>query len=174
MGLLSVYLIKKELFNGETESITMKFQQKYITECTEVTTPEHYLWVSVLSKAAHDAVYGSDWREAKIAIAWFKGMGSGFKEVCSFAGKDPLYVHKRMIKAILKRETDMEMRRNGGRYYVKETRQPVPHFHSHYRGGLKRGPYNTQPKRKVGRPRTKNSKYVIMGRKGGRPKLYGV
>ena len=65
--------------------MTKIFQQKYITEQEDTTSPEHYLWISVLSKAAHDAIYGSDWREAKKAINWFKDMGTGFKEVCSYA-----------------------------------------------------------------------------------------
>ena len=60
----------KELLIGATESITMGiFQQKYITEQEDTTSPEHYLWISVLSKAAHDAIYGSEWREAKKAIS---------------------------------------------------------------------------------------------------------
>ena len=49
-----------------------KFQQKYATEKEDTTTPEHYLWVSVLTKAAHDALYSSDWRESRQAIEWFK------------------------------------------------------------------------------------------------------
>ena len=48
------------------------FDQKYATESEDPTSPEHYLWISVLTKAAHDALYSSDWREAKIAIEWFK------------------------------------------------------------------------------------------------------
>jgi hypothetical protein len=45
-----------------------KFQQKYeATESNLPPTPEQELWVSVLSKAAHDAIYTSDWREARIS-----------------------------------------------------------------------------------------------------------
>ena len=86
----------------------MKTRQKYLTEAEDTTTPEHYLWTSVLSKAAHDAIYGSDWREAKSAIAWFKEMGKGFKEVCELAGRDPSSVHRKMQSPIEKRETHME------------------------------------------------------------------
>ena len=50
-----------------------KFQQKYErTESNQPQTPEQYLWTSVLSKAAHAAIYTSDWLEARKAIAWFK------------------------------------------------------------------------------------------------------
>ena len=75
-----------------------KFLQKETIETYRTNTPEQYLWVSVLSKAAHDAIYGSDWREARLALAWFKDMGAGFREVCAYAGKDPRYVYKKMEK----------------------------------------------------------------------------
>lgn len=122
---------------GETESIRMKIQRKYLTEAEDTTTPEHYLWISVLSKAAHDAIYCSDWREAKSAIAWFKEMGKGFKEVCELAGRDPSSVHKKMQNPIKKRETHMEMIRVEGRYYVKDTKPLPTQYHSHYRGRTK-------------------------------------
>ena len=112
--------------------------QKYTTEKEDTTTPEHYLWVSVLSKAAHDAIYSSDWRESKTAITWFKDMGTGFKKVCELAGRDPQYVHNRIIKKIKERESHMEMVRTGQRYYVKNN-EGLPRggkvYHSHYRGG---------------------------------------
>tara|TARA_R110000824_G_scaffold212191_1_gene398377 strand:+ start:576 stop:953 length:378 start_codon:yes stop_codon:yes gene_type:complete len=114
-----------------------KFQQKYLTEQEDTTSPEHYLWISVLSKAAHDAIYGSDWREAKSAIAWFKEMGKGFKEVCELAGRDPFSVHKKMQNPIKKRETHMEMVRREGRYYIKDTKPLPTQYHSHYRGRTK-------------------------------------
>ena len=40
------------------------YAQKTLSEINESGTSEHELWVAVLSKAAHDAIYGSDWREA--------------------------------------------------------------------------------------------------------------
>ena len=154
------------------------FQQKYITEPLDDVTPEHCLWISVLSKAAHDAIYSSDWRESKLAIAWFKGMGSGFREVCELAGKNPQYVHTKMQKAIREREADMEMVRNGQRYYVKTTKI-FPQHHSHYRARVKgsRGPYKKRKKHLMGNAyykakREKDLRMVLQGRKGGRPRMY--
>jgi len=158
--------------------MTRIFQQKYLTEAEDSTTPEHCLWTSVLSKAAHDAIYSSDWREAKSAIAWFKGMGNNFKDVCYFAGKDPNYVHKKMELPIARRENHMEMVRNGTRFYVKETVQPPIKHRSHYRGTgpRKRGPYKKK-KHLMGNSyykakREKDLRMVLQGSKGGRPKLY--
>ena len=122
---------------GETESMMTKFQQKYLTEQEDTTSPEHYLWTSVLSKAAHDAIYSSDWREAKLAISWFKGMSRGFREVCELAGRDPSSVHRKMQISIEKREAHMERVRNGGHYYVKETTPPETRYYSSYRGRTK-------------------------------------
>ena len=121
---------------GETESI-MRIQQKYLTEKEDTETPEYSLWISVMSKAAHDALYNSDWREAKLAISWFKSMGAGFREVCGYVGKDPHYVYKKMEKPIKEREQHMEMVRYGGRYYVKETTPLATQHYSHYRGRTK-------------------------------------
>ena len=58
------------------------YAQKTLSEINESGTSEHELWVAVLSKAAHDAIYGSDWREARLAIAWFKGRGVNFRVIC--------------------------------------------------------------------------------------------
>ena len=180
MELQLLYRTTKELLIGEAESImTGTFQSKHITEKEDTTTPEHYLWTSVLSKAAHDAIYGSDWREAKLAIAWFKGMGSGFKEVCELAGKDPNYVHTKMLLPIAKRENHMEMVRTGQRFYVKETKPLATKYHSYYRStnatrsqGKKRG--RPPHKWRCGAQKTKDRKMVLRGMKGGRPKLYVV
>ena len=155
------------------------FQQKYITEATDNRSPQHTLWISVLSKAAHDAIYGSDWTEAKLAISWFKGMGMGFRDVCSYAGKDPKYVYQRMEKPIADREAHMEMVRNGQRLYVKDTVQPETRHRSHYRGAgpRKRGSYKKKKKHLMGNSyykakREKNLRMVLQGRKGGRPRMY--
>jgi hypothetical protein len=157
------------------------FEQKYLTEQEDVTTPEHCLWISVLSKAAHDAIYGSDWREAKIAINWFKDQTSNFKEVCNLAGKDPAYVYRRMQKPIKEREEHMEMVRTGQRYYVKGTKKLPTQHHSHYRGKGpgSRGPYKKKKKHLMGNAyykakREKDLRAVIRGSKGGRPRLYGI
>ena len=154
-----------------------KFQQKYEkTESTLPKTPEQELWVSVLSKAAHDAIYSSDWREARYAITWFKDKKSDFKKVCTFAGFNSDYVHWKMTDPIAKRESNMEWVRTGNRYYVKDN-VGLPRggkvYHSHNRIGKKRGPYNVKKKKgKVGRPRKKNPWFVKIGKLGGRPKMY--
>jgi hypothetical protein len=127
----------------------MKIKQQFVTEQEDTTSPEHYLWTSVLSKAAHDAIYCSDWKEAKLAMAWFNDMGAGFKEVCGYAGKDPFYVHKKMIAPIAHRKAHMKMIRNGARYYVEETTPPETQHHSYYRGTNT----TTRAGRKRGRPK---------------------
>ena len=88
------------------------FSQKSLTEIKEEGTPAHELWVTVLSKASHDALYCTDWRESRIAIAWFKAGGFNFRKVCEYAGRDPSYVHKVMKLPIQKRENEMNGRRN--------------------------------------------------------------
>jgi hypothetical protein len=69
------------------------------------------------------------------------------------AGRNPTYVQDKVRKVIL--------RKNGWNVDVPLT--------SHYRQG---------PKRARGRPKKKrltgNSYYAAMGKKGGRPKLYGI
>jgi len=84
------------------------FSQKSATEIKEEGTPEHELWVTVLSKAAHDALYCSDRRESRLAISWFKRAGANFRQVCEYAGHEPKYVHRRMELPIKRREKEME------------------------------------------------------------------
>ena len=170
-------------------------QQKYATEQEDTTTPEHCLWVSVLSKAAHDALYSSDWFESRQAISWFKAQRADFRKVCELAGKDPNYVYTHIIKKIKNRELHMEWVRTGQRYYVKDNdarcRDGII-FHSHYRANYKphspRGPYKKRgrPKKKhltgnayyaakAGKEKKKrNLYYSNMGAKGGRPRIYNV
>ena len=165
-----------------------KFQQKYATEKEDLTSPEHYLWISVLSKAAHDALYSSDWFESRQAISWFKSQRSDFKKVCELAGRDPNYVYTHIIKKITKREAHMEFIKTGQRYYVKDNeglcRGGIV-YHSHYRHGKKRGPYKKRKKKhltgnayyaaKAGKEMKKrNLYYSNMGAKGGRPRMYNV
>jgi hypothetical protein len=168
-----------------------KFQQKHKTEQEDITSPEHYLWTSVLCKAAHDALYSSDWFESRKALEWFKAQREDFRKVCELAGRDPNYVHHHIIKKIKEREAHMEWVKTGQRYYVKDNeglcRGGIV-YHSHYRHGKKRGPY-----KKRGRPKKKhltgNSYYAAkagkemkkrnlyyqgMGAKGGRPRIYNV
>ena len=96
------------------------FDQKHVTEQEDTTSPEHYLWVNVLTKAAHDALYCSDWRESRMAIEWFKRKGSNFKKVCEYAGKNPDYVYHKMIEQIQQRELEMKSVKHGSRLYVKD------------------------------------------------------
>ena len=156
------------------------FQQKYITEQEDKKTPEHTLWISVLSKAAHDAIYTSDWTEARKAMNWFKDQGSGFREVCELAGRDPNYVHSHIIDKILEREKYMIAVKNGNRVYAKNNpyKKPRKIYHSHYRTGVKRGPYKKK-KHLTGNSyyaakRKKDPYYVKMGKLGGRPRMYDV
>jgi len=83
------------------------FSQRSVTEVREEGTPEHDLWVSVLSKAAHDAIYCTDWRESRLAIAWFKSGNYNFRKVCEYAGREPAYVHRVMELPIKRREKEM-------------------------------------------------------------------
>ena len=86
------------------------FSQKSSTEIREEGTAEHDLWVTVLSKAAHDALYCTDWRESRIAISWFKTGGSNFRKVCEYAGREAAYVHRVMELPIKRREKEMQER----------------------------------------------------------------
>ena len=158
-----------------------KFQQKYeATECNLPQTPEQYLWTSVLSNAAHDAIYTSDWLEARKAIAWFKSNSKDFKYVCELAGLNHEYVHWRMAKPISDRENHMEYVKTGNRFYIKDN-IGLPRggkvYHSYYRTGVKRGPYKKKKKHLSGNSyyaakRKKDPYYVKIGKLGGRPRLY--
>ena len=84
------------------------FAQKSLLEVNKGGTPEHDLWTCVLSKAAHDAIYCTDWRESRMAIAWFKAGRKDFRDVCEYAGRDPVYVHRVMKLPIKRREKEMK------------------------------------------------------------------
>ena len=63
---------------------------KHITEKEDTTSPEHYLWISVLSKAAHDAIY-------RIALKAYSHE-AGSSDVREFAGKlDYLQIECRLL-----------------------------------------------------------------------------
>ena len=83
------------------------YAQKFTTDVREEGSAEHDLWVTVLSKAAHDAIYCTDWRESRLAISWFKTGGYNFRRVCEYAGRDPEYVHRVMELPIKRREKEM-------------------------------------------------------------------
>jgi hypothetical protein len=89
------------------------YAQKSLPEVNESGTSEHDLWVAVLSKAAHDAIYASDWNESRQAISWFKTGGFNFRTVCGYAGRDASYVHRAMELPIKRREAHMSMIRSG-------------------------------------------------------------
>ena len=152
-----------------------KFQQKFEkAESNQPRTPEKDLWISVLSKAAHDAVYTSEWTESKRAIKWFRSESQDFKQVCEMAGYDADYVAWKMLKPITDRESHMEAVRSGNRLYVKAPRKIIM-YHSHYRLGKKRGPYEKKSltdNSYYAAERKKDSYYVKMGKLGGRPRMY--
>ena len=67
-------------------------------------TPEQEMWIAVLARAVHDAFGSLDYLEASHAIAWFKSNSKDFKDVCEYAGRNPKYVHDKLIKEVTKRE----------------------------------------------------------------------
>ena len=132
-----------------------------------VTLPEKDLWTAVLCRAVLDACKGPPSLNMKVpaniphknlygynreaARHFFLAGGKHFREICEMAGRNPAYVQARIRKILL--------RKNGWNVDVPIT--------SHYRQG---------PKRKRGRPQkhlTGNAYYAAIGKKGGRPKLYG-
>ena len=134
-----------------------------------VTLPEKDLWVAVLCRAVLDACKGPPQldmtRKANVshqnhytydrdqARHFFMEGGSHFNLICEMAGRNPTYVQDKVRKVIL--------RKNGWNVDVPIT--------SHYRQGPKR-------KRKKYRKMHPAGKayYSAMGKKGGRPKLYGI
>jgi len=136
----------------------------------KVTLPEKDLWVAVLCRAVLDACKGPPQldmsRRANVshknhysynkdqARHFFMEGGYHFNLICEMAGRNPAYVQDKVRKVIL--------RKDGWNVDVPIT--------SHYRQG---------PKRKRGRPKYRRTipsspYYSTMGKKGGRPKLYGV
>ena len=86
---------------------TTIFEQKSQPKINEGGTPEHDLWTCVLSKAAHDALHCTDWRESRAAISWFKTGGFNFRTVCELPGREHEYVQRVMQHRIKKREHEM-------------------------------------------------------------------
>jgi len=136
----------------------------------KVTLPEKDLWVAVLTRAVLDACKGPPRldmsRRANVshknhytfdrnqARHFFLEGGKHFREVCEMAGKNPDYVQEKIRIIIL--------RKDGWNVDVPIT--------SHYRRS------EASTKRKRGRPKkhlTGNSYYAAIGKKGGRPRLYG-
>jgi len=144
------------------------FTQKYEpTQEDNIAMPERDLWIAVLCRAVLDACRGAPQLDmssrANIphknqytynkdqARHFFLEGGSHFRNVCEFAGRNHIYVQQKIRKILL--------RKDGWNVDVPIT--------SHYRQGPKRG---------RGRPRKKkltgNSYYAVMGKKGGRPRIY--
>ena len=153
-----------------------KFQQKYITDHeSKIDSPEKDLWIAVLTRAVIDACKGPPaldmTRQANIchqsnykynrdqARHFFLQGGFHFRQICEMAGRDPTYVQHKIRTIIL--------RKNGWNVDIPVT--------SHYRQGPKRKKARGRPKKKY---RTTypagNAYYSDMGKKGGRPKIYGV
>ena len=134
-----------------------------------VTLPEKDLWVAVLCRAVLDACKGPPQLDMTVranvshkshytynrdqARHFFLAGGKHFREVCEMSGRNPDYVQHRVKKIIL--------RKNGWNVDVPIT--------SHYRQGSKEGKKRGPKKKHL----TGNAYYAAMGKKGGRPKLYG-
>ena len=134
----------------------------------KVDIPEKDLWVAVLCRAVLDACKGPPRlnmsKHSNVAHKnqytydrdqarhFFLEGSAHFRLICEMAGRNPEYVQSKVRKVILKK--------NGWNVDVPIT--------SHYRQGPKRGKRKHKKKHLTG-----NSYYAAMGKKGGRPKLYG-
>ena len=134
-----------------------------------VELPEKSLWVAVLCRAVLDACKGpprlnmglrsnvthrNNYTYARDqARHFFMEGGTYFRHVCEMAGRNPDYVQAKIRKVIL--------RKDGWNVDIPIT--------SHYRQGPKKGGKRGRPRKKL----TGNSYYPAMGKKGGRPRLYG-
>ena len=75
-----------------------------ITIFQQTKTPEESLWSAVLTRAVQDVFTTTDWHATHTAIAWFKNKSKDFKDVCELAGRNPQYVHDKMLPKIQNRE----------------------------------------------------------------------
>lgn len=78
--------------------------------------PEQKLWTAVLTIAADDAVQNKVGRvdvynDIDRARNWFKEPTQNFFQVCLYAGYEPMYVHRKMKRAIEKQEKKEENER---------------------------------------------------------------
>ena len=80
--------------------------------------PEELLWIAVLSKAADDALFTTDYREALLAINWFEGEGRDFRYVCQLANRDHLYVLKKILKQVNERKRKIKEWEDGIRQRI--------------------------------------------------------
>ena len=75
-----------------------------ITMFRRAKEPEESLWTAVLTRAVQDVFSTTDWHATHTAIAWFKNKSKDFKDVCELAGRNPHYVHQKMLPKIKHRE----------------------------------------------------------------------
>ena len=81
--------------------------------------PEENLWTAVLSKAADDALYTTDFREALLSINWFETGGRDFRNVCQYAGRDHAYVFKKISKQVKERKQKIKEWEDGIRMRIE-------------------------------------------------------
>ena len=77
----------------------MLFTQKTLQDNEwRVVSPEKDLWVSVLSRAALDAIRGPTRIERDQACSFFLKGGRHFRNVCEMAGRNPDYVQQKDVE----------------------------------------------------------------------------
>jgi hypothetical protein len=148
----------------------------------KVSLPEKSLWIAVLCRAALDAFKGPPnlnmERKANVshknlydfnrdqARHFFLEGGSHFNDICEMAGRDPSYVKEKARKLIL--------RQNGWNVDVPITSRYRSRKRSRQRGKYKKKHLtgNSYYAAKAEED-SKNFYYQNIGKKGGRPKLYG-
>ena len=81
--------------------------------------PEELLWTAVLSKAADDALYTSDYREALLSINWFETGGRDFRNVCQYAGRNHEYVSKKILGKVRERKRKIKEWEDGIRQRIE-------------------------------------------------------
>ena len=81
--------------------------------------PEELLWIAVLSKAADDALFTTDYREALLAINWFEGEGRDFRYVCHLANRDPNYVLRKILRLVQERKRKIKEWEDGIRQKIE-------------------------------------------------------
>jgi len=82
--------------------------------------PEELLWIAVLSKAADDALFTTDYREALLAINWFEGEGRDFRYVCHLANRDHYYVLRKILKLVQERKRKIKEWEDGIRQRIDD------------------------------------------------------
>ncbi|MBO70695.1 MAG: hypothetical protein CL508_00040 [Actinobacteria bacterium] len=81
--------------------------------------PEHNLWTAVLAKAADDALFTTNYREALLAINWFENEGVDFKRVCQYAGRNHEYVSRKILKQVRERKRKIKEWEEGIRQRIE-------------------------------------------------------